>query len=268
MEINRSKRKIETDEESLKIPKLELINNLWDIRDLVEHILQFLSIVDLLDLNLVSKMWKQILDKESFWEKKVFNDYPQLNLISCKSNISWKNWSKGRFSKTEYKQSILTLRNHLGLNDIFTEKTDLLIKDCFQKQKIYEKSNYPITQCVDDEDIKYRDFILFGTILKLSKNNSWFDNELYILSLSGKQHKFKFNCYEANRYDHDNNDVQIFEKLILKYGEDEMKIIGKDSIYKKHKDVIYKILEFPKTFSFKIFVKQIYNICTNKNFRV
>lgn len=78
---------------------------IWNIYDIVLIILEFASILDLFDFNAVCKLWKQILDNESFWKKKTLLEFPSLNLINNKNEIYWKNWIKRRLNRFKLKKS-------------------------------------------------------------------------------------------------------------------------------------------------------------------
>lgn len=209
------------------------MTSLWEIKDLIQYIFEFVFISDLFGLEIVCKLWKSILDKESFWQKKVFLQCPELDLMNSKSNISWKKWAKKRWNNS--------LSKHKRID--FME---------MKNENAFSVSN---------ESKKYRDFLIYGTIVY---DLSWWNRgKLEILSLSGIEYKFDF---WHNDTDQSSDDGQEFDSYTLELESDDetLKIITRNEINYQDIEHIFDILGFPKTFSFELFAKQLYYICTNK----
>lgn len=79
-----------------------LINeSFWKYKDIVLLIFDFISTFHLLELNMVCKQWKKILDENPyFWKKRILEEYPNLEIIYDKAQFSWRNWIYRKFDDT------------------------------------------------------------------------------------------------------------------------------------------------------------------------
>lgn len=264
MELNR-KRKITEKNEELKIMKIEEFN-LLKFKDIVEIIFLFLSIIDLLDLNLVCRDWNIFLSSEKFWEKKIIEELSALSVIRGKAQFSWKKWIHRKINVTWKKGKNIINVNFLEFYIMrsYFRSTDEIKSEIFRLiddfQNKYEKSkNLNSMKIVNSEYSFHCKFIADGSIVtKLPDSKLNLSGELMLLSLDGKELCFKF-FYEC-----DGNSIEINQPIIF-----YLEFIDKNNQYIKNEkkpftrklDILMNLLKFTHTCPDDIAL-QIFMICT------
>lgn len=143
--------------------------SIWIINEMVQLILLVVPIKDLFLLNIVCKMWNDILSKNEFWRKKVVLEFPSFILLPKETSINWKRWAKSKLDFTNLKSN--------------------------------ENISQIIIQCTKDDEI-YRDFLIESCIIEkneIVKCSNLFKGEfkvtnLELMSTRGELIPFAFQC--------------------------------------------------------------------------
>lgn len=267
MEIKSGKRKLNEEVDPSKIIKLEFVSSIWKICELVKYILDFVPIYYLLDLNLVCKLWKNILDDETFWKKKVFLKFPIFNMINCKPEFSWKNWTKRKFNNQNWKNSVKTLREHFMNVKELGDETWNLFQNCVKQRRLLEKRISPKKAIYKKQKHNnYHDFLISATIIgNIQIKNHGSIGKISILALDGNELDFTFRwTLEIEEYKLNNEKICSETEYFSLFGKDdteEIELFAIDEMLNENYQYLYQMLGFPKDFSKKTFLKQMELIC-------